>query len=53
MYRAVAARANAIQAPDANVKSEKYIAPEGKCMGKTYRPNVRLRRATTPQILAA
>jgi hypothetical protein len=53
MYRAVAASANAIHAPDVNVKSEKYIAPEGKCIGKTYRPNVKLRKARTPQILAA
>jgi hypothetical protein len=53
MYRAVAASPNATPAPDVNVKSEKYIAPEGKCMGKKNRPNVKLRKAPTPQILAA
>ena len=53
MYRTAAASANVIQAPDVSVKSEKYIAPEGKCIGKTNRPNVRLKKATAPQILAA
>lgn len=53
MYRAVPASANAAHAPDVNVNSEKYIAPDGKCMGKKNRPNVKLRKAPTPEILAA